>query len=292
MFEEIVGHERIKELLTRQMESGSVPHAYLFTGKRGVGKKTVARNFAKSLTNDSIYDMIEVSNETYGIDAKALSVDTIRKARADAYSKPYASERRVFLIPEADGMLAPAQNALLKILEEPPSYVVFILLAENENLLLPTIRSRCVRVAFAPLSEEELRQLVPEGDELLLALADGSVTMAQELLGDEENAGLLRDFVPLLGGLETADRERLFPIITYLEQAKDRLPLLLDAFTLVLRESLVHEDSPLALKKLSKTALLRGIQLVQDTKKALAGNTSAAVCVPEFMIELWEEIYG
>ena len=120
MFESVIGHENVRQRLEKSIISNKISHAYIFAGKRGVGKKTVANAFADILTNGSIADVITVTNEQYGIESKSdiVSVDTIRAASADMYMKPYLADKRVFIIPDAEKMNAQAQNALLKIFEE------------------------------------------------------------------------------------------------------------------------------------------------------------------------------
>ena len=123
MFESVAGHSDVKQRLESAVLNGKVSHAYIFSGKRGVGKTTMAKAFADVLTNGSVADVTLVTNEHYGVETKSdiVAVDTVRAASADMYMKPYLADKRVFIIPDAEKMNAQAQNALLKIFEEPPS---------------------------------------------------------------------------------------------------------------------------------------------------------------------------
>ena len=139
------------------IEMENISHAYIYAGQKGLGKYKDAMELAKKLTGNNIADLIDVSNERYGIKTASgsISVQTIRAVRNDAYVKPYG-DKKVFVINHADELNSESQNALLKVLEEPPPYCVFILIAETDNKLLPTVRSRAITKRFSPLSEDEL----------------------------------------------------------------------------------------------------------------------------------------
>jgi DNA polymerase III gamma/tau subunit len=107
MFDGIYGHDEIKERLESSVLNNTVSHAYIFCGSRGIGKTTVARKFAGELTRESVADTVFVTNEHYGVKGKAaLSVDTVRAARVDMFTKPYLSEKKVFIFPDAHTMTA------------------------------------------------------------------------------------------------------------------------------------------------------------------------------------------
>jgi DNA polymerase-3 subunit delta' len=128
-------------------------------------------------------------------DKKIVPVDLVRQARADIYVRPNEADRKIYLFPRGHNMELPSQNALLKVLEEPPEYGVFLLLTENAEKLLPTVRSRCMELPLLPLSEEiltaQLRSRFPQADEETIAAAiarsGGYLGQAKELLasGDE-----------------------------------------------------------------------------------------------------------
>ncbi len=178
-FEGILGHERSLEVLTGLLEGGRTPHALLFHGPEGVGKASVARLLARSLTcrdagcgtcedcrlfdagnhPDFVYVTFELrkdGKEYY----KHIIVGQIRRLSAMIGLAPRHGARRVVLIDPADKMNLEAQNALLKTLEEPPPHAILILVAARPQVLVSTVRSRCFALGFGPLRAEELARML------------------------------------------------------------------------------------------------------------------------------------
>ena len=168
-------NDLVKINLTSQMEEtvkkGSVSHGYLICGEEYSGRKTLANMFAKALLckedviscgkcssciqveNGNNPDLIYLKSEK----DTSISVEEIREQINQTVAiKPYASERKVYMIPNADKMTVQAQNALLKTLEEPPEYVTILLLASNPQKLLPTILSRVVQWKIKPIEKEKI----------------------------------------------------------------------------------------------------------------------------------------
>lgn len=171
-FDEIVGQKHIITSLTNQIKNGQVGHAYLFTGTRGTGKTSIAKIFAKaincpnsiggnpcnecevckSITNGTNVDILEIDA------ASNNRVDEIRELREKVKYPPVNCKYKVYIIDEVHMLTDSAFNALLKTLEEPPQYVVFILATTEVQKLPATILSRCLRFDFKLLSEEELEK--------------------------------------------------------------------------------------------------------------------------------------
>lgn len=203
-FSDIVGHAQVKRSLQNALSQGRPAHAYAFVGMKGVGKKTMANAFAKALQcagggvdccgqciscisfdSGNHPDVIYVGLK----DKKSLGVEEIREQLVNqATSKQYQYQYKIFIVENADAMTVAAQNALLKTLEEPPGYAVFILLLENKERLLPTILSRVVLIPFRPQSMEDISSyLVARGHcqreqaTLYAAISQGSIGQALEL---------------------------------------------------------------------------------------------------------------
>ena len=168
-------NELVKVNLLSQIEDtvkqGKISHGYLISGEEYSGKKTMAKVFAKALLckEDAMYcgkctSCIQVDHENHpdficlrSEKDTSISVDEIREQVNQTVAiKPYASERKIYLIPNADKMTPQAQNALLKTLEEPPEYVTILLLAANPQKFLPTILSRVVQWKMNPVAKEEI----------------------------------------------------------------------------------------------------------------------------------------
>lgn len=172
-FKDILGRDEIKEHLQTAISQNKVSHAYIINGEHGSGKRLIAGVFAAALQcvegginpcgtcksclqaqSNNHPDIIWITHEKLSI-----GVDDIRvQVNNDMGIKPYAGNRKVYIIPDADKMTEQAQNALLKTIEEPPEYGVVILLTENVNHLLATILSRCVVLNLKPVSEEQITQ--------------------------------------------------------------------------------------------------------------------------------------
>lgn len=192
-FNDIVGHEKQKQMLLSALKRERLPHAFLFTGPDGIGKKKTAKEFAKyilceersgcgvcrpciKVERNSHPDVLIIENED------SIGIDQSRSIGREVYEYPYEGDRRVILIDRADSMTHEATNALLKTLEEPPPFNIFFLITSSERDVPLTIRSRCARVGFSPLSKESLKQYfkyatnMDEGKaELISHISQGSI---------------------------------------------------------------------------------------------------------------------
>ncbi len=264
-FDALLGNDRLKENLKRSLARGHISHFYLICGPEGSGKRTLARLLAAAilcrgedrpcgecLACRKVYsgahpDFITVDDP----EKKTVPVELIRQARADIYVRPNESEYKIYLFPRAQDMGLPGQNALLKVLEEPPAYGVFLLLADNPDKLLPTVRSRCVELRLQalekPLLEARLRERFPQAEdgdiEAAIARSGGFLGQAAALLGKEPppqtkslvEALTARDPVGLLETL--APREKW---------KRDDLAALLEQWQALLEEALVSRSGAAA----------------------------------------------
>jgi DNA polymerase-3 subunit delta' len=208
-FSDVIGHRRLIGLLARSVSRDSLPPSLIFAGPSGIGKRLVALSTAQALNCTS---RLAPSGATAEIDACGVCAACRRIARAMhpdvllvepgekgsikieqvrdivdcAAYRPFEGRRRVMIVDDADALVVPAQNALLKTLEEPPPSSVFILVTSRPDVLLPTVRSRCHHLRFRPLGPREIAAaLVARGhseDEAnaVAASADGSLGRALE----------------------------------------------------------------------------------------------------------------
>jgi DNA polymerase-3 subunit delta' len=239
-FADIVGHPTQVEFLRRVAASGRLAHALLLAGPTGVGKRLVADRFAAVLLCDehgddacgvcpgcrqfaagSHPDLFVVSVPR---DKREIPIDKARELNQFLRLQPLRGERKVALVDDAHRMNLAAQNALLKGLEEPPAGSLVILVANNADALLPTIRSRCQRVLFAPLSEAEVASILEHRAglaraeaEALAAAADGSPGRA--LLSRKTNVD---GAAPRLADLWGARYGALVQIATSLAESEEK----------------------------------------------------------------------
>lgn len=235
-FSDVVGQEHVTETLQRQVAEGRLSHAYLFTGTRGTGKTTCAKILAKAVNcehpengnpcnkcqsclgieSGGFLDVMELDA------ASNNGVDHVRALRDEAIYSPAQVKKRVYIIDEVHMLSIAAFNALLKILEEPPEHLMFILATTELHKVPATILSRCQRFAFRRIlpreivgrlnyiAEKEGIDLRPDGAELLAHIADGALRDALSLLdqcaaagGTIDSAAVL-DALGLAGNLQTA----------------------------------------------------------------------------------------
>ena len=186
-FDVVRNQKHIVDVLEGAIKKNTIPHALLFTGSRGTGKTTVARIFAAALGTDDI--------DLYEIDAASnRRIDDIRALNEAVHTHPYKSAYKVYIIDEVHMLTDEAFNALLKTLEEPPSYVVFILATTEQDKLPPTITSRCQLFTFRAPSRSELQETVQsvakkekyvlssESADIIALSADGSYRDALGIL--------------------------------------------------------------------------------------------------------------
>lgn len=189
MFENIVGHKKQKEVLSKSIASGNISHAYLFFGNSGIGKFEFACEFAKQiLKTDNLDNHPDFKVISKMSDKKDILVEQIRKELIDnVYIVPAAGDRKVYIINDAESLNIASQNTLLKTLEEPPKYITIILVASNISAFLTTILSRVTQIPFEGISKNELKQCIYEKYNItfsdnILEYINGSIGKAEDII--------------------------------------------------------------------------------------------------------------
>ena len=211
-FEKIIGNNKIKNELIKAFNTNSVAHSYIFSGQYGIGKKQIAIEFAKMilcLNKDkspcgeckSCIELENDNNPDFNIikpDGK-IKIEQIRKMLEKVYEKPIISDKKVYIIDDAETMTIEAQNCLLKTLEEPPEYIIIILITSNESNLINTIKSRCLKLTFNSLENGELKQYL----ENKLEFQNISETMLENFEGSVGKALKVKEKQELYSNMET-----------------------------------------------------------------------------------------
>ena len=238
-FDELVGQEAIKQTLENSLKIQKISHAYLFSGPRGTGKTSVARLFAKALNCEKGNGEIcnECSNcrainegshpDVIEIDAASNSgVDEVRELIEKVKYAPIQGKYKVYIIDEVHMMTNSAFNALLKTLEEPPSYVVFILCTTEPYKLLPTILSRCQRYEFKKITDAELKKLITHVlKEEGVSATNDAINLIVELAngGARDSLSLLDQVISYAGSnIEEEDVIKMFGLVS----SQDKIRLL------------------------------------------------------------------
>ena len=237
-FDTLLGNDRLKENLARSIGAGHISHFYLISGPAGSGKRTLARLLSaailcqgknrpcfscgpcRKVMEGNHPDLITVEDPEH----KNVAVKIVRQMRDDMFIRPNESDHKIYLLPQELGL--EGQNALLKILEEPPHYGVFILLTDNPEKLLPTVRSRCTELKMQSLPENILRPKLragfPEASEEDLDAAifrsGGFLGQARELL--ESGSQLPQQTENFLRAFENKDALLLVQTLAPMEKWK------------------------------------------------------------------------
>ena len=228
---QVIGQDKILTLLEHSLKRGDTAHAYLLVGPHHVGKKTLALNLAQALNCDDLeppcgqcYSCHRIAAGKHadvissGLGSKTeIGIDDMRELQRIANLAPYEGKRKVFIIEDAEYMSTEAANSLLKILEESPPRVVWLLLASEERRLLPTIISRCQRLELKPMPVEQTQQILakryqidPKKANILARLSHGCLGWA---LSAVENKEVLEQYglrIIKLSSLLTANLEQRF----------------------------------------------------------------------------------
>ena len=235
-FSDVVGQEHITSTLQRQVAEGRLSHAYLFTGTRGTGKTTCAKILAKAVNCEHPVDgnPCNACPSCLGIESGSFldvmeldaasnnGVDNVRALRDEAIYSPAQVKKRVYIVDEVHMLSTPAFNALLKILEEPPEHLMFILATTELHKVPATILSRCQRFSFRRILPRDIAarieqvakaegiDLKPDGAELLARLSDGALRDALSLLdqcaanGGAIDTDAVLETLGLAGNVQTA----------------------------------------------------------------------------------------
>lgn len=241
-FDQISGNERVREYLSRAFLRGTVPHAFLISGAPGSGKHELANILTRALVCTGELPpcglcpackkaMRGLHPDIITIDRgdASIKVDDIRAVRQDAFIIPNDGARKVYVIDHADRMTQEAQDALLKILEEPPEFTTFLLLCYNHNSLLPTVLSRVTHLKMQAVKDARLKE--PDGEalskakEIAAAMAQrDELVILQALIACEktkrdEMSSVFRLLLPIIR--DAIQRRAAAPGAALLPQAED-----------------------------------------------------------------------
>lgn len=286
-FDEIRGHGRQVLILQAMLRSGHLPHAFLFTGIEGIGKRAVATGFVKALNCLTLSDDFcgqclqcrKVDKQIHPDvmiveplpEKKGLIIEQIRSLQQDIIFKPLEGKKKAVIIDQAEKMNASVANCLLKTLEEPPEDTVLVLIAHSVSDMLPTVLSRCQRLHFSPLSDEDIRAVLAgqgigfEQAAQLVPLAQGSLQRALMLAAGDFVARREKIAARLSQGAAAA-----LKLAADLAGDEEQLPLVLEFLESWYRDLLVLLEG-------AGDARLYNGDLFDGLAKAAAGATRHAV---------------
>lgn len=325
-FDGIVGQKEIIKSLENAVLNDKVAHAYIFTGPEGIGKRTVAEDFAGVLVcsgtnggracgsciccqmfqngSNPDFHMIEA-------DGGSIGVEDIRGIQSEIIVKPLYAGKKVYLIVDADKMTVQAQNCLLKTLEEPPHYAVIILTTSNDAALLETIKSRTLKYAFKKNTREEILKIlefhtgidIADAD-FITAYADGVPGVAIDLAGSGDFASLREKAIDLVFKLSRTKLVDIFEIYDFFEANKSNVNMILDIMLMIYRDLLVARKSrsvnvlinsdkkDIILNSADRfplDKLMSNIQEIESTRRAIKQNANYQLAIEVMLMKLQED---
>lgn len=325
-FQDIVGQQLLKEQLRSSIESGKISHAYIIQGENKSGKEFVANVFAQAIVcekgganacgechsckqaiNHNHPDIRYVGHEK----PSGIGVDDIRREINDTvHLTPNQGGKKIYIVPEADKMTPAAQNALLKTLEEPPEYVVILLLVSNLDMMLQTILSRCVLLRMKPVSDGEMRTYlmrelkIPDyRADVCIAFARGNVGRAKSLASNEDFDKIRNDALSLLKNIYDMEIVDVMNAIRQIKEHDMDVNDYLDIISVWYRDvllfkathdanHLVFRDEINAINRVAKRAEYEGIEDVikalDKAKSRLASNVNFELTMELLLLTIKE----
>lgn len=310
-FKDVVGHKDILKYISSAVENNRVSHAYILNGERGSGKKMLANLFAMTLlceTGDNEPcgkchsckqaesgnhpDIIRVTHEK----PNSISVDDIRTQVNNTVDiKPYQGSYKVYIIPQADMMTPQAQNAILKTIEEPPSYAVFLLLTENAETLLPTINSRCVMLKLRNIKDTLIKKYLMENLEIpdykadmCTAFAQGNMGRAIMLANSDHFNEIREEAVQLLKHINEMELNEIVAAVKNISVYKLEITDYLDIIMIWYRDVLLYKatkeidkvvfkDQLQSIKEQARKSSYEGIELILESLEKAKARLKANV---------------
>lgn len=322
-FEEIIGHERVIKALQNAIKNDHIFHCYLFEGEESIGKRLVALSFAKTLLCrkqgvepcDQCNSCVKFDNWNHP-DLEFIKPEKglIKKEKIDKLIKsmsvaPLESKRKVIIIDESDKMGTESQNALLKSLEETPSYINIILITSNVKNLISTIISRSQVIKFYPIGNRKIIELLNskynknlEEASFIAHFTRGSVGKSINLSQSEEFFQKREEIIDIIDNILSGDKVKIFNSIELFNQNKNSIDEIIDIILYWFRDLLVYKeigDTELLINR-DKIKLLSGqtfldiskindiIDSVMKTKEYIKNNVNFQLAIETMLLSMQE----
>lgn len=315
-----IGNEKVIDRLSKLLESGRFPHALIIEGEEGIGKKTLARDLACALVcrgeNKPCGECSQCKKAMSGVHpdiseyipsgtANSFHVDTVRNIINDAYVQPNEADYKVYILANAHCMNQNAQNALLKILEEPPKYVVFILTANSKSALLSTVLSRSVCVALEGVDNERAANYIVSHCENVdyntakktAETFNGNIGKAIASLQDSKASELVDVCNKICKALASSNEYEMLTLCSAFQKDRQGVVFACDLLKNIFRDALFagdssehisgQEESAALLKSnLSRQSLAKLISTCDELKSMALSNANNALLITKFCYSL------
>lgn len=315
-----IGNEKVIDRLSKLMESGRFPHALIIEGEEGIGKKTLAKDIACALVcrgNDKPCGECSQCKKAIGAihpdiseyipagTANSFHVDTVRNIINDAYVQPNEADYKIYILANAHCMNQNAQNALLKILEEPPKYVVFILTTNSKSALLSTVLSRSVCVSLEGVDIERAANYITSHCENVdyntakktVETFNGNIGKAIDSLQDSKTSELVDVCNKICKALATSNEYEMMTLCSVFQKDRQGVVFACDLLKSIFRDALFvgessehisgQEESAALLKSsLSRQSLIKLINTCDELKSTALSNANNALLITKFCYSL------
>lgn len=299
-FNNFIGNDKVKTLLNNNIQNNNLLHSYMFIGTEGIGKNLFAEEFSKMIlcqsnkekpcnTCKSCQEFKSDNNPDFfriQSDGKVIKIEQIRQMQEKIIEKPINSGKKVYIINDADLMTKEAQNCLLKTLEEPPEYIVIILVVSNENRIITTVKSRCIKIIFEKIDNNQIKQFLKDNynirniTESMLTLYDGSIGKAIRFKDVLEKFESIEE---IFRTIEEKNKLEFLKSAEIFKKNKDEINSILDYINVVLYH--------LALSNSSKNVnYINSIKIVEKIKVKLSANSNYDMCIDCLLLNIWEEV--
>lgn len=294
MFNDIIGNDENKKKLEYIVKNNNISHSYIFSGISGIGKFMFAKEFAKailcldnekkpcnncrackSFENNNNPDIIIIDEQD-----ESIKTEQIKELVKNVLEKPIQGEKKIYIINNSENMTREAQNSLLKTLEEPPEYVIVILITSNENLLLNTIKSRCIKFQFQNLSDEEIKQYFRMAnqviDDSIIKIFGGSIEKTLKL---KDNLDTYKNIKNIFKNIENLRGLQILNLKETIFKDKDEIFSILDYINTIFFDKILEN-----IKTANKYQ--KCIEIIEESKLRLKRNSNYDMTIDNLLLTL------
>lgn len=294
MFNDIIGNDENKKKLEYIVKNNKISHSYIFSGISGIGKFMFAKEFAKailclnnekkpcnncrackSFENNNNPDIIIIDEQD-----ESIKTEQIKELVKNVLEKPIQGDKKIYIINNSENMTREAQNSLLKTLEEPPEYVIVILITSNENLLLNTIKSRCIKIQFQNLSDEEIKQYFRMAnqviDDSIIKIFGGSIEKALKL---KDNLDTYKNIKNIFKNIENLSGLQILNLKETIFKDKDEIFSILDYINTIFFDKILEN-----IKTANKYQ--KCIEIIEESKLRLKRNSNYDMTIDNLLLTL------
>lgn len=294
MFNDIIGNDENKKKLEYIVKNNNISHSYIFSGISGIGKFMFAKEFAKailclnnekkpcnncrackSFENNNNPDIIIIDEQD-----ESIKTEQIKELVKNVLEKPIQGDKKIYIINNSENMTREAQNSLLKTLEEPPEYVIVILITSNENLLLNTIKSRCIKIQFQNLSDEEIKQYFRMAnqviDDSIIKIFGGSIEKALKL---KDNLDTYKNIKNIFKNIENLSGLQILNLKETIFKEKDEIFPILDYINTIFFDKILEN-----IKTANKYQ--KCIEIIEESKLRLKRNSNYDMTIDNLLLTL------